>query len=113
MNRVHVIGRLTADPEVRTTSNGDPQASFRLAIPKMGERDAAVFVGVTCFGRIALVVAEHLVKGRRIAVEGRLDQREWVDDAGARHERHGIVADGIDFLDSPERSDGMPAPASR
>lgn len=112
MNRVHLIGRLTAEPEVRTTAQGDPRATFRLAVPKGADRDAAVFVSVTCFGRLAVAVADHLSKGRRVAVEGRLDQREWTDDAGARHERHGIVADGVDFLDSPDRSDLAPEPVS-
>lgn len=112
MNRVHLIGRLTADPEVRTTAHGDPKATFRLAVPKMADRDTAVFVSVTCFGRIALVVADHLTKGRRVAVEGRLDQREWLDDTGTRHERYGVVAGGIDFLDSPDRSDDTSEPVS-
>lgn len=113
MNRVHVIGRLTADPEVRTSSHGDQRASFRLAVPKVPDREAAVFVTVTCFGRLAVVVADHLSRGRRVAVDGRLDHREWIDDAGVRHERHGIVADVLDFLDSPDRSDGEsdPVPA--
>lgn len=104
MNRVHLIGRLTADPEVRTTTHRDPKATFRMAVPRMADRDTAVFVSVICFGRLALVVADHLTKGRRVAVEGRLEQREWFDEAGVRHERHGVVADGIDFLDSPDRS---------
>ena len=112
MNRIHLIGRLTADPETRTTTHGDPKATFRLAVPKMADRDTAVFVSVTCFGRIALVVADHLTKGRRVAVEGRLDQREWLDEAGTRHERYGVVADGIDFLDSPDRSDDASEPVS-
>lgn len=111
MNRVHLIGRLTAEPEHHTTANGDQKATFRLAVPKIAGRDAAVFVTVTCFGRLALAVGDHLTKGRRIGVDGRLDQREWVDDAGTRHERHRVVADAIDFLDSP-RADNEPEPQS-
>ena len=105
MNRIHLIGRLTADPEARTTNRGMAVTTFRLAVPKANDRDAAVFISVACFDRLALAVGDHLAKGRRVAVEGRLDQREWLDDAGTRHERYGVVADGIDFLDSPERSD--------
>lgn len=112
MNRIHLIGRPTASPEVRTTAHGEPKATFRLAVPKVADRGTAVFVSVACFGRNALLVADHLTKGRRVAVEGRLDQREWVDDTGTRHERYQVVADGIDFLDSPDQSDGASEPVS-
>lgn len=103
MNRVQLIGRLTADPEGRTSTEGTPLTHFRLAVPRTANRDEAVFVSVVCFERLAVSVAEHLRKGRRIAVDGRLDQREWVDAEGTRHERHGVVAEAIDFLDAPDR----------
>lgn len=105
MNRVQLIGRLTADPETRTSTEGTPLTHFRLAVPRTTNRDEAVFVSVVCFERLAIAAGEHLTKGRRVAVDGRLDQREWIDQAGARHERHGVVADAIDFLDAPDRAD--------
>jgi single-strand DNA-binding protein len=103
MNRVQLIGRLTADPEGRTSTDGTPLTHFRLAVPRSANREEAVFVSVVCFERLALVAAEHLTKGRRVAVDGRLDQREWIDSDGRRHDRHGVVADAIDFLDAPDR----------
>ena len=112
MNRVQLIGRLTADPEGRTSTEGTALTHFRLAVPRSGNRDEAIFVSVVCFERLALVAAEHLTKGRRVAVDGRLDQREWLDRDGARHERHGIVADAIDFLDAPDRADDQLDPAA-
>jgi len=110
MNRITAIGRLTADPDTRTTNDGTPVTSFRLAIPRPGSHDGAVFVTVTSFGRVAAAVAEFLARGRRVAVDGRLDQQEWVDADGARHERHGIVADAVEFLDAPDRAAEPPAP---
>ncbi len=101
MNSVQVIGRLTRDPDIRAAKDGTPVALLRLAVPRRPGSDDAVFVDVACFGRLAAVAGEHLGKGRRIAVEGRLDQREWTDADGGRRERHGVVAERWEFLDSP------------
>lgn len=105
MNRIQLIGRLTGDPDTRTSTEGTPLTHFRLAVPRPTNRDEAVFVSIVCFERLALTAGEHLRKGRRIAVDGRLDQREWTDRDGSRHERHGVVAESIDFLDAPDRTD--------
>ncbi|MGI9118775.1 MAG: single-stranded DNA-binding protein, partial [Acidimicrobiales bacterium] len=80
MNTVNLIGRLTADPELRNTNGGTPVCTLRLAInrpPKEGQDQGAVFIDVVSFSRQAEAVAEHLGKGRQIAVTGRLEYRQW------------------------------------
>lgn len=106
MNCISLIGRLTRDPELKESGNGTPVATLRLAIPRRrnGEDAGAVFVTVVCFDRVASAAHEHLYQGRRVAVVGRLEHREWTDGQGIRHSLHEIVADAVDFLDSRPRA---------
>lgn len=105
MNTVALVGRLTKDPLARGTTTGRPAAVLRLAVPRRtSASDDAVFVTVVCFDRLAAATLDHVGRGRRVAVTGRLDQRTWTDDAGTRRERHQVVAERIDFLDAPAQS---------
>lgn len=103
MNSVNLIGRLTRDPELRTTAEDSPVAVLRVALPRRrgGDDAGAVFVNVVCFGRQAEAANEYLYKGRRVAVEGRLEQREWTDTDGEARSRHEVYAERVEFLDPP------------
>ena len=107
MNNVNLIGRLTRDPELRRTSDDNALAVLRLAVPRRrgGEDSGAVFVNVVCFGRQAEAADEYLYKGRRVAVEGRLEQREWTDPDGEPRSRHEVIAERLEFLDARHRPD--------
>lgn len=111
MNNVSLIGRLTRDPEVRTTAEDTPVAVLRLAVPRRrgGEDAGAVFVDVVCFARQAEAAEEYLYKGRRVAVEGRLEHREWTDPDGVARARHEIVARRLEFLDARHRPGSIDA----
>ena len=102
MNSIHLTGRLTRDPELRTTHSAAAVTDFRLAVGrrrgKDGEDRGAVFVDVTCFGGLAESVAEYLEQGRQVAVSGRLELDEWETEAGERRSRHKVVADEVEFL---------------
>jgi single-strand DNA-binding protein len=60
-----------------------------------------VFVDVVTFAALARSCAEHLTKGRQVAVTGRLELSEWEDGKGQRRSRHEVIADEVSFLDSP------------
>ena len=111
MNSVNLTGRLTSDPDLRTTGNG-PVASLRLAIPrprKDGADQGADYVDVTVFGRQADSCKQYLAKGRKVAIEGRLHHSEWDSDNGRRQKLE-VVARQVEFLD-PRRPDNDTAPA--
>ena len=99
MNSVQLIGRLTHDPDADRTTSGTPVTTFRLAIDRPGS-DAADFLTVKTWERLAETTAEHLTRGRRVAVQGRLAHEEWVA-SGRRAERLTVVADRVEFLDPP------------
>ena len=112
MNSVNLIGRLTADPELRTTRNDTIVGGLRLAIQrprKDGEDQGADYVDVTVFGRQAETCAKYLAKGRKIAVQGRLHHSEW-DGENGRRQKLEVIADNVEFLD-PRKADDQPQEA--
>ncbi len=114
MNTIQLIGRLTQDPELRFTNGGMATTKLRLAVPrrkKDGEEQAPVYVDVVTFGKQAEAVAEHLAKGRRVGITGRLEYREWKDQQDSPHSKHEVIADQVEFLDPPKPANGAPEPA--
>ena len=103
MNSVQLIGRLTHEPDPGLTPSETPVTTFRLAIDRSG-RDGADFVTIKTWERLAEASAEHLTRGRRVAVQGRLAHEEWVGSDGRRAERLTVVADRVQFLDAPSAS---------
>lgn len=104
MNSIILIGRLTRDPEPDQTTNGTAVCRMRLAVPrrpKDGRDEGAVFVNVVAYGPLANAVAGYLTKGRQVAVDGRLEHREWTGDDGVYRARHEVVADHVEFLAHP------------
>lgn len=100
MNSVQLIGRLTRDPEADHTASGTAVTTFRLAIERPG-RKGADFVTIKAWERLADATADHLTRGRRVAVQGRLAHEEWTGSDGRRAERLTVVADRVEFLDPP------------
>ena len=100
MNSVQLIGRLTQEPELAHTPGGTAVTTFRLAIDR-GGRDGADFVTVKAWERLAEASAEHLTRGRRVAVQGRLSHEQWTGSDGRRAERLIVVANRVEFLDAP------------
>lgn len=103
MNSISITGRLTANPQKRTA--GELQVcDLRVAIARRRGRDGedrgAVFIDVTTFGPLANVASQYLVKGRRVAVTGRLELDEWTAQDDAPRRRHKIVAEQLEFLDN-------------
>jgi single-strand DNA-binding protein len=109
INRVVLVGNLTKDPELRHTGGGTPVCSLRIAVngrrrDESGQwADKPNYFSVSVFGNQAESCAQYLAKGRPVAIDGRLDWREWEKD-GVKREAVEIVADSVQFLGS--RGDG-------
>ncbi len=106
LNRVILIGRLTRDPELRTTNTGKSVVSFSIAVqkrtkPQDPSQPDADFFRVTAWERTADYVSNYLTKGRLVAVEGRLESRKFVDNTGANREVMEVIADNVQGLDRP------------
>ena len=114
LNRIILIGRLTRDPELRYTPQGTPVAGLGLAVDRpRANRDAARqtdFIDIVCWRQTAEFAANYLAKGRLVAVEGRLQVREWVGQDGGKRRRAEVVADNLQPLDRPRTQEpGEPA----
>jgi single-strand DNA-binding protein len=107
INRVVLTGNLTRDPELRNTSGGTPVCSLRLACntrrrDSSGEWvDKPNFFDITVWGAQGENCANYLSKGRPVAVDGRLEWREWEDKQGNKRQSIDIIADSVQFLGSP------------
>ena len=110
MNNITLIGRLTRDPELEQTPTGTAVCRMRLAVPrrrKEGKDQGAVFVDVVAYGGQASASADYLTKGRQVGVSGRLEYREWTGPDAARHSRHEVVADHVEFLGHPGEAESV------
>ncbi|MGO3702260.1 MAG: single-stranded DNA-binding protein [Candidatus Saccharimonadales bacterium] len=100
INQVILMGRLTRDPEMRTTASGKAVCSFSLAVDRQGQDDQADFFDVTAWEKTGELVSQYLSKGRRALVQGRLRQDSWEDkETGKRRSRVEVVAFDVTFLD--------------
>jgi single-strand DNA-binding protein len=109
INVVVITGNLTRDPELRNTPSGTPVCSMRVAVNTRrkngttGEwEDKANFFDVTVWGAQGENCAQYLQKGRPVAVQGRLEWREWEDQQGNKRQSVDIIANSVQFLGSRE-----------
>ena len=107
MNRVVLIGRITRDPETKTTTSGTKVAEFSIAVDKRGRDEGANFFRVKAWGNQAEYVGNYLSKGRLVAIDGRLEQRSYEKD-GQKREVIEVVAESVQGLDRP-RDDAQAA----
>ncbi|MBV6457416.1 MAG: Single-stranded DNA-binding protein [Fimbriimonadaceae bacterium] len=111
INRVVLVGRLTRDPELRSTNTGKSVVSFSIAVtkrikPSDGSPDADFF-RVSAWEKTAEYVSNYLTKGRLVAVDGRLQSRKYTGSDGVEREVVEIVADNVQGLDRPKDDAGM------
>lgn len=112
LNRVILIGRLTRDPELRTTNTGKNVVEFSIAVDKRikptdPSQPTADFFRVKAWGNTADFVSNYLTKGRLVAVDGRLETRKFVDKDGNNREIVEVVADNVQGLDRPRDEQGQ------
>src|SRR2546421_5048086 len=106
INRVVLVGRLTRDPELRTTTTGKSVCDFSIAVqkrmkPQDGSPDADFF-RVNAWEKTAEYVSNYLTKGRLVAVDGRLQSRKYTASDGTNREVIEVVAESVQGLDRPK-----------
>ncbi len=108
INRVVITGNLTRDPELRSTGGGTAVCSLRIASNSRTKdasgnwTDKPNYFDVTVWGAQGENCAQYLSKGRPVAVDGRLNWREWQDQGGNKRQSVDIIADSVQFLGSRE-----------
>ena len=112
MNQVTLIGRLTRDPELKTV-NDKAVANFTLAVDREfknaeGKRDAD-FIDCAAWRKLAGIVRDHLAKGQRVGITGRLQVRSYDAQDGTRRKATTVIADRVEFLDRKPNGNGKAA----
>jgi len=116
MNKAILMGRLTRDPELRTTSGNVSVCTFTLAIDRRfktasGEKQAD-FIPIVAWRQQAEFCAKYFRKGSRMLVVGSIQTRSWDDTEGKRHSTTEVIADEIQFVDAKKSDNGYDAPAT-
>lgn len=114
LNVVAIMGRLVADPELRTTPAGHSVCSFRIACDRsyvqQGQERQADFIDIVAWRQQADFVSKYFQKGSMIAVEGSLQTRQYQDKQGSKRTAVEVVANNISFAGA-KRQDGQNAPS--
>ena len=104
LNCIVLMGRLVADPELRTTTTGKSVCSFRIAVDrgyvKAGEERKADFIPVVAWEGTANFVSRYFSKGSMIAVQGQLQSRQYEDNSGAKRTAYEVLAREVSFCGS-------------
>ncbi|MBI2642281.1 MAG: single-stranded DNA-binding protein [Candidatus Wildermuthbacteria bacterium] len=101
LNKVFLIGRLTENPELRTTNSGQEVSTIRVATNRMwtdkqGQKQReAEYHSVVLWGRLAQIASQYLQKGGLVYIEGRIQTRSWDDSQGQKRYRTEVVAERI------------------
>ena len=117
LNTAILMGRLTADPELKTTQSGLSVTSFCVAVDRRYQKDGekqADFINVVAWRQIAEFICKYFKKGQMIAVQGSIQTRNYEDKNGNKRTAVEIVADNVSFCGSKSESDEQnPQNASR
>lgn len=110
-NKAIVIGRMTANPELKQTQNGKSVSSFRIAVNRPRDREKVDFLDIVTWGKTAEFVNQWFHKGDPIGVEGPVQTRSYEDKNGNKRTAVEIVATGVFFVGSKStgKADGKPA----
>ena len=103
MNKVFLIGRLSRDPELRHTTSGMPVCQINVAISRpvsQGSEPQTDFINVVVWDKTAENVGKYMTKGRLIAVEGRIQTRNYDNNEGKRTYVTEVIASNVEFLGS-------------
>jgi len=123
LNKVQIIGRLTRDPEARTTPQGTAVTNFSVATSRVwkdkqgAQQEKTEFHDIVTWRRLAEICAQYLSKGRQVYIEGYLQTRNWDDQDGKKRYRTEIIADNMIMLgnkgDVPAAAGKTQQPASQ
>ncbi len=118
LNKVFILGRMTADPQLRTTPTGQQVANFSVATnrvwnDKNGQKqESAEFHNIVVWGRQAEVASKFLNKGGLVLIEGRLQTREWDDKQGQKRKTTEVIAERLQLGPRPAGSQNRSASPS-
>lgn len=98
MNSINLVGRLTKEPEIRNTSNGNKVISFCLAVDRRTKDKATDFIDCVAWNKLAEIISQYCHKGNMLSVTGSLQTRMWEDNTGGKHKASEVNVMSIDLI---------------
>ena len=102
MNRVTLVGRLTAKPELRQTQSNTAYTKFTLAVNRQFKKDEADFINCVAWKKQAETISQYLDKGSLISLDGRIQTNSYTDKEGKKRVSFDVVVDNVEFLSKKE-----------
>lgn len=109
MNKLILVGRLAADPEIKFAANGTAVTRFTLAVTRENDRDKADFFYCTAFGKLAQSIADYCSKGRQVLLDGRVEINVVQDPKGPGNKTYvNVIVNSCEFLAKPQQQNNQP-----
>lgn len=105
MNNINLIGRLTADPELKTTSSGVCVCAFTIAVKRPRVKDKTDFLNCVAWRNTADFISKHFHKGKMIALDGCLTSRVYEDKNGNKHTTYEVIVDNVEFCGDKKQNE--------
>ena len=118
-NKAIIVGRITRDPEIRTTPNGQNVASIGVATGRVwnnssGEKqEKTEFHNIVAWGKLAEICGQYLTKGQLVLFEGRMETRSWEGQDGVKRSRTEIIAENMQMGPRPKSQEGFSPTAKK
>lgn len=106
LNKAILMGRLTADPEMRSTPSGKKVCSFTLAVNRPGKDAGTDWIDIVAWEKTAEFVCKYFTKGQLVAVAGRIQTRSWEDNGGNKRKTTEVVAEEVHFAEAKKDGQG-------
>ena len=104
MNNVSLVGRLTRDPEIKTTNSGSTYARFSIAVDRRGKDAGTDFINIVAFGKTSEFIERYFRKGQRIGINGRIQTGSYEGKDGKKVYTFDVIADNVEFVESKSAS---------
>lgn len=100
MNNVSLVGRLTRDPEIKTTNSGSSYARFSIAVDRRGKDAGTDFINIVAFGKTSEFIERYFRKGQRIGINGRIQTGSYEGKDGKKVYTFDVIAENVEFVES-------------
>ena len=104
MNNVSLVGRLTRDPEIKTTNSGSSYARFSIAVDRRGKDPGTDFINIVAFGKTSEFIERYFRKGQRIGINGRIQTGSYEGKDGKKVYTFDVIAENVEFVESKSAS---------
>ena len=104
MNSVSLVGRLTRDPEIKTTNSGSSYARFSIAVDRRWKDAGTDFINIVAFGKTSEFIERYFRKGQRIGINGRIQTGSYEGKDGKKVYTFDVIAENVEFVESKSAS---------